>query len=218
MPFDDIEGDPDIRYGWYLRPSYAMSRAQAEMHDLLRRQYGLVCAGVFMPHATVKGFFRSDAPVTEIVAAFDAAVEGRAPFMVYNNGLDSWGSSSILININDMPDGTPNMHLKAVHEAAWQAITPLVSENCAFSMFEPSLDHFSAHLTLAMADLKPEFHDEVAAFVNDAWPIGPESFPAEYFHLFAFHSDNWKNDWWTTLTWTLLHSWKLGGDTKGARP
>ena len=77
MPLEDIEANPDIRYGWYLRPSYAMCRAQAEIHDLLRRQFGLVCGGVFMPHATVKGFFRSDASIPDIVAAFDTVVAGR---------------------------------------------------------------------------------------------------------------------------------------------
>ncbi len=213
---DDIEGNRDIRFGWYLRPSYAMCRAQAEMHDLLRRQFGLVCGGVFMSHATVKGFFRSDAPVTDIVAAFDTAVAGREPFPVYNNGLDSWGPSSILLNINNMPDGTPNQPLKSIHEAGWHAIMPLVPDDCAFSMVEPALDNFSAHLTLAMADLKPEFHDEVYDFVKEAAPIGPDSFLAEYFHLFAFHSENWKGDWWSTLRWQLLHSWKLGETGEGS--
>jgi hypothetical protein len=43
----------------YLRPSLAMGSAQAGIHDLLARQYGLHAAGRFPPHATVKGFFRS---------------------------------------------------------------------------------------------------------------------------------------------------------------
>jgi hypothetical protein len=53
----EFEKDPDIRFGWYLRPSYAMCRAQAEMHDLLRRQYGLVTGGAFMPtEGAMEGF------------------------------------------------------------------------------------------------------------------------------------------------------------------
>jgi hypothetical protein len=31
----------NVRHGVYLRPSLAMSRAQATIHDLLARQYGL---------------------------------------------------------------------------------------------------------------------------------------------------------------------------------
>jgi hypothetical protein len=40
-----------------------MSRAQAAMHDVLRRQFGLQVGGQFMPHATIMSFFRSDAPL-----------------------------------------------------------------------------------------------------------------------------------------------------------
>ena len=39
---------PDLRYAVYLRPSYKMSRAQAEVHDVLERQYGLRAAGNFI--------------------------------------------------------------------------------------------------------------------------------------------------------------------------
>ena len=52
-----VEGQPDVRFGLYLRPPLAMSRAQAELHDIVARQYGSMCAGRFMPHATIKGFF-----------------------------------------------------------------------------------------------------------------------------------------------------------------
>src|SRR5699024_8789755 len=125
--------------------------------------------------------------------------------------------SSILINVNDLPDGTPNPQLKAIHEAGWEAIMPLVPPDCAFSFVEPAKENFSAHLTLAMADLRAEFHDEVYDFVKDAAPIGPDSFLAEYFHLFAFHSEHWSGEWWLTLQWRLLHSWRLGEEQEGVR-
>lgn len=210
MPFEVVEGDPDIRYGWYLRPSYEMSRAQAEMHDLLRRQFGLLGGGVFMPHATIKGFYRSDAPVSDMVAAYDRAVAGHAPFPIYNAGPVKYSPRSIVLNVNDMPDGSPNGPLHALHRDAWEAISPLVHRECDFTWTDSVLDRFHAHLTLAMADLEPRFHDEVFEFVKAACPIGPDSFLAEYVHLFAFHSENWGGDWWTTLRWRWLHSWKLG--------
>ena len=72
--FTSIEANPEIRFGWYLRPSREMSEAQIRIHRLLEHQFGLIGGGVFMPHATIKGFFRSDATVAEIIAAFDAAV------------------------------------------------------------------------------------------------------------------------------------------------
>lgn len=205
-----IEQSPAIRFGWYLRPSYEMCRAQAEMHDLLKRQFGLLAAGAFMPHATIKGFFRSNASIEDIILAFDTAVEGHESFTVYNKGPMSYGRTSVVLNIHETEDGLVNTPLKALHESAWKAITPLVHPDCTFTPVEGSEDRFHAHLTLAMADLREEFYDEVFAFINEACPIGPDRFKAEYFHLFAFRSDAWDGPWWESLTWELLHSWKLG--------
>ena len=213
---NEIEGNPDINYGWYLRPSYAMSRAQGEMHDLLRRQFGLVGGGVFMPHATIKGFFRSDATITELIAAFDRAVEGHEEFTVYNKGLVPYGRTSVVLDINDMPDGSVNANLHALHQAAWSAITSLIHPDCRATPREPAMGRFRAHLTLAMADLREEFFDEVYAFINEATPIGPDSFTAQFCHLFAFRSKNWAGDWWNTLEWQMLHSWKLDSRSKDA--
>lgn len=213
---EEIEGNPDVSYGWYLRPSYAMSRAQAEMHDLLRRQFGLVAGGVFMPHATIKGFFRSDATIPELIASFDTAVVGHETFTVYNKGPVPFGRTSVVLNINETPDGAVNAPLLALHQSAWNAVTPLVHPACPVTPREPAMDRFHAHLTLAMADLREDFFDEVFAFINDATPLGPDSFPAEYCHLFAFRSKNWAGDWWNTLEWQWLHNWKLGSRAEEA--
>lgn len=215
MAFDQIEQNPAIRFGWYLRPSYAMCRAQAEMHDLLRRQFGLVAGGAFMPHATIKGFFRSDAALAEITAAFDRAVVGHEPFTVHNKGPVSYGPRSIVLNVHEDADGPKNAALQAIHEAAWREIAPLVHPACEFTPVEGALERFHAHLTLAMADLPPALHEEVYDFISAAIPIGPQAFTAEYFHLFAFHSEAWSGRWWETLTWRLLARWRLGGEGHG---
>lgn len=208
---ESIEANPQIRYGWYLRPSYAMSRAQAEMHDLLRRQFGLECGGVFMPHATLKGFFRSDAPVAGIETAFGKAIEGHEPFAVSNRGPEGWGRGSIVLDIHHTSDGERNNALQALHESGWNAVAPLVHPDCDFTPIEGAMEDFRAHLTLVMADLREELFDEVMAFVQEAGPIGPEVFTAEYVHLYAFHSEAWTGKWWETLHWSLLKSWRLGG-------
>lgn len=208
---ETIEANPAIRYGWYLRPSYAMSRALAEMHDLLRRQFGLIGGGVFMPHATLKGFFRSGAPVNEIAQAFGKAVAGHEPFAVYNRGPVGWGRGSIVMDIHHTSDGERNEAMQALHEAGFNAIQPLVHPECDFTPVEWAMERFTAHLTLVMADMREELCDEVMAFVREAGPIGPEVFTAEYVHLYAFQSEEWAGRWWETLDWTLLQSWRLGG-------
>jgi 2'-5' RNA ligase len=206
----------EVRYGFYLRPSAAMCRAQAEIHDLLERQYGLRAAGKFMPHATIKGFFKSDAPVAEMIERLDGVLCGRPAFPVYNAGVLAWERGGIVLSVQEMPDGRTNDAMQALHEAAFEAILPLVADDCTFTGKEWARERFHAHLTLAMADIPEPFFAEIVDFVNELGPIGPSVFPAEAFHLFRFESDDWQGNWWETLTWTLLHGWRLEQPGGGA--
>lgn len=204
-----IEANPDIRFGWYLRPSRQMSDAQIRIHRLLEYQYGMIGGGVFMPHATIKGFFRSDASVNDIRAAIDRALEGHTAYAVHNGGAQPYGNTSITLDVHHNADGTVNQAQQDLHESVWEHILPLVHPECNFTPVEGALENFRAHLTLSMADMQPAFFDEIWEFVHADGPIGPESFIAEYFHLFAFHSENWYGKWWETLTWKLVHGWRL---------
>lgn len=205
-----IEGDPSIRFGLYLRPSYAMCRAQAEIHDLLKRQFRFVTAGVFMPHATVKGFFRSDATIVELAGAVVRALAGRRPFFVVSNGPVPLGRGGVSLDVHHDERGRLNREFQATHEAVFNGLAPLVHPACDFTPREEALDRFFAHLTLAMSDVPEVMFDELFAFLQEAQPIGPRRFMAEYFHLFALRSDDWSGEWWSTLEWSLLHAWKLG--------
>lgn len=205
----NLEGNPRIRFGFYLRPSYEMSRAQAEMHDLFRRQFGLKVAGEFMPHATVMGFFRSEGPLASIMSALNGALAGKSAFTVTNNGPKPHGREGISLDVHHDADGKPNGAMQAAHEAVFVAIEPLIHPACEFAFRAWSGEHFRAHLTLAMADVPNFLFDEVLAFIESAAPIGPRQFLAEYFHLYAFESDDWGGAWWNTISWRPLHSWRL---------
>ncbi len=207
----DVEASPRIRYGFYLRPSFAMSRAQAGMHDVLRRQFGIEVGGKFMPHATIMSFFRSDASVNEIRAVIDGAVAGRSAFVVTNNGPKPHKRSGISLDVHHNEDGSPNEGMQGLHEAVYRAILPLVHPDCEFAFNGWAGENYRAHLTLAMADIPEFLFDEVLEFVRSAEAIGPRQFLAEYFHLYAFGSDDWGGAWWETMTWRVLHSWRLGG-------
>jgi hypothetical protein len=202
---------PDLRYAVYLRPSYEMSRAQAEVHDVLERQYGLRAAGTFMPHATIKGFFRSEASEGSIAARLDAVLDGREAFDVFNGAIVTFGRYGIALDVNSTPEGTPNVPLQDLHRAGMDAVMPLVDPACEFTRKEreSAYERFRAHLTLAMADVPEQLFDEVLAFVQEAHPIGPSSFPADTVQLVAFHSQDWEGRWWETLRWRLLRSWTL---------
>ena len=209
--FATCEGDPGVRFGFYLRPSYAMCRDQAEMHALLLRQFGQVTAGAFMPHATLKGFFRSDAAVSDMIAALDVALVGQAPFTVVNNGPIATGGASVLLNIQQDEFGATNPAIQRLHEVSFAALEPFVHPECNFTPVEGKGAFFFAHLTLMQSLPRREFFDEIFAFIQDAEPIGPRRFLAEYVHLYAFRSDDWYGNWGKTLTWEMLSSWKLGG-------
>jgi len=200
---------PGIRYGFYLRPSFAMSRAQAEIHDLLRRQFNLRVGGMFMPHATIKGFFKSEAAPEEIISRLDVFLAGRSPFMVYNNGFVPFLRGGIGLIIQNLPDGSPNAELQAFHEAAMDALEPVISPDCERSKAEWVRERFVAHLTLAMADIPEWGFDAVLAFTSQAQPIGPDSFLADSFDLFAFESHDWHGEWWQDFSWTWLRGWTL---------
>ncbi|MDQ3657364.1 MAG: 2'-5' RNA ligase family protein [Chloroflexota bacterium] len=210
MDHRHLEENPRVRFGFYLRPPYAMSRAQAEIHDLLRRQFGIEVGGKFMPHATIMGFFRSDASIEKIKGAIDGAVAGHQPFTVTNCGPKPHKRSGISLDVHHDEDGTPNSRLQAIHESAYNAIVPLVHPDCEFAFNGWAGEHFRAHLTLAMADIPDFLFDEVLEFIESAEPIGPRQFPAEYFSLYAFQSDDWGGAWWETVSWQPLHSWRLG--------
>ncbi len=204
-----VERQADVRFGVYLRPSYAMSRALAEMHDLLRRHFGLVVAGVFMPHTTIKGFFRSDATVSEIVQAVTGALEDRAPFTVFNNGPVPFGRGGNGIDVQHGSTSEINAEMQALHEAVFASLLPLVHQDCTLTQRERANKQYFAKLTLVMADIPDFLFDEVLAFISEAEPIGPPRFTAERVHLFAFRSDDWTGAWWHSLRWTLLNSWRL---------
>lgn len=199
----------DVRYGFYMRPSATMCQAQAEVHDLLARQYNLRVAGRFMPHATIKGFFRSQSSIAEMIAALDSALSDMRPIRITNSGPIAFGASSIVIDIHHDDRGKTNQSLQTFHEAAIAALRPHVHPECDFTPTEWLGPKFHAHLTLAMADLKPQFAGEILEFVRDLGPIGPSHFVADTVQLFAFRSANWSSEWGSDFSWELLDSWRL---------
>jgi hypothetical protein len=199
----------DQRFGFYLRPSFAMSRAQTEIHDLLERQYGLRVAGRFMPHATIKGFFKSEASVVAMIERLSEALRDLRTFEVFNGGTMTFGNSGIALDVSRSPGHERNPNLQALHEAALAALMPLVADDCDFTPREWKGPLFHAHLTLAMADIPSDLFAEILTFAREAEPIGPSSFPAEVLHLYRFESADWSGRWGETLRWQLLHSWRL---------
>lgn len=205
--------DPEqIRWGVYLRPNAAMGRAQAEIHDLLERQFGLRAAGTFMPHATLKGFFRSDASAADLIVALGPVLRDRPIFPVHNLGVTPYARHAIVLDVNHTPGRERNLAIQALHTAVLNGLAPMIHPDCSFSRREGTGNRFSAHLTLMMADCPDDRFNEVLAFVQELTPIGPPVFVAEWVHLYEFTSAAWSGNWWETLRWRLHHSWQLGSE------
>ncbi len=202
----------EYRYGVYLRPDFAMSRAQSEIHRVLRAQYNLAVAGRFMPHATLKGFFRTDATPETLVERLGPAFADSRPFMVYNNGVRSFGPRSIIVAIRNRPDGSPNMPIYDLQERIWRAIGPVIHPDCDFTPVDgrglEGSNPFHPHLTLVMRDMRRELQEEVLAFIRDGGPVGPPQFVSTTYHLYRFAAD-WSGKWWQNLTWELIQSWRV---------
>jgi len=202
----------DQRDGLYLRPSPAMCHAQAEIHALLERQYSLRAAGRFMPHATLKGFFRSEATPAEMVARLDPVLAAHAPFPAASAGVAPLGPGGIVFGIQHLAGGQINQALRTLHEETIAALLPLVHPACDVTPGEWHGDRFDAHVTLAMADIPLPFFDEILQFLRDLGPIGPPGFVVDRLHRCAVTSDDWAGAWWETLGWRLLHGWRLGSE------
>jgi len=187
------------RYGVYLLPAPPLAAAVAAVHGRLAREHGLRAAGRFMPHVTLKGFFRTEAEPAELEARLRPALQGRPAVTLHNAGAVALGPETIALDVDSDPGGGRNRALYALHMAVFDAMAPCVARGCEFTAVEFAGDAFRAHLTLAMADIPPDQFSELLALTAQA-PAGPPSSEATEVALFAFESRDWAGSWWETLT------------------
>jgi len=194
------------RFAVYLIPPYKVARDVAEIHHLLRKQFGFIAADQFQVHATIKGFFKKvPGLLNPLVESLDAVFATQRPFPVHFNGfrIDQVG---IGLNISRIGD-EPNAEMLALRERVVDAVRPFIAPDCDFvakDLGEP----FEAHITLACHDIPPSMHDEVLDYLHEA-PLPTEPFIADTFHFVEFFSQNWEGAWEQTLSWRLLKSWRV---------
>lgn len=198
-----------FRYAVYLIPPYRIAQRVIEVHSMLRKQFGFTAADRFQVHATLKGFFKcSDCRAEPLIRSLDGVFESQEVLPVQFNGyhIDEVG---IGLDISRMGDG-PNQELTKLRSGVVDAVLPFIAADCDFA--ESDLGSpFKAHITLAFRDISPEIRETVLAYLRPA-PLPSEPFVADTFHLLEFCSQDWEGSWDTTLTWRLLHSWKLKRD------
>ncbi|WP_158778506.1 heme utilization protein [Streptomyces cellulosae] len=201
----------DIRYGIFLRPDPATCWAVTQVTLALNKQFGLVSAGAFPPHATLIGNLCTRATETELISALDPVFEKVAPFPVHNSGISRTGSDTYEYDVNLDASGTrPNEPLCRVAAAVAKAVEPL-SVPVDDHLVTPVADYaFAAHLALASHDLLVDnrLTDEVGEFLAGLPVQPPASFVARWYSLFEFRAD-WSGRWWQNMSWRHLHSWEV---------
>ncbi len=196
----------DARFAVYLIPPYKIARDVAEIHHMLRKQFGFIEADQFQVHATLKGFFKKvDGPLAPLTERLDAIFADQAPFPVHFSGyrIDKGG---IGLDI-DHQDEQTNQPLMALRERVVEATRPFIAPDCEFVASDLGRP-FQAHITLAFYDIPQTLYDDVLAYLQDA-PLPTDPFIADTFHFLSFFSPDWSANWGPTLTWRLLKSWRL---------
>lgn len=194
------------RFAVYLIPPYLVSQQVMQIHQMLRKQFGLAAADRFQVHATVKGFFKKvEGPLDPLLDSLDAVFVEQRPFTVRSSGyrIDEIGigyDCSFL-------DGRRNEELATFREKVVTAVRPFIAPNCDFAASD--LGHpYEAHITLAFRDIRTSLYDDLLAYLAEA-PAPTDPFVARTFHFLQFFSEDWTGQWWQTLTWRLIKSWHL---------
>ncbi|MEA3337145.1 MAG: 2'-5' RNA ligase family protein [Chloroflexota bacterium] len=196
----------DSRFAVYLIPPYRVAQAVAEVHRLLRKQFGFIAAERFQVHATIKGFFKkTPSPLDELEARLDAVFAGQPPIPIEFSGYRC-NPVGIGLDVSRL-NGDVNPGLMALREQVVDAVRPFIAADCDFVARDLG-DPFRAHITLAFRDIPPEMQPEVLAYLEQA-TLPSEPFLADTFHFLQFRSQDWSGAWQKTLTWQLLRSWWL---------
>ena len=198
--------DQSSRFAVYLNPPYQVSQAVMEIHQMLSKQFGLEAAGRFQVHATVKGFFKKvEGPLESLIEQLDDVFAQQRSFVIEFSGYRN-DEIGIGLDVSKI-DGMPNEALYSLRERVVSAVRPYIAPDCDFVASD--LGHpYEAHITLAFRDIPLRLYDEVLAYLVDA-PLPTQSFKATDFHFLQFFSDDWPGNWWQSLRWQLIKSWRL---------
>ena len=179
-----------------------------EIHQMLRKQFGLAAAGRFQVHATVKGFFKKvEGPVEPLTARLDRVFEEQRPFPIHFSG---YRNDEIGIGLNvSLIDEQLNEELYAFRRRVVEAVRPFIAADCDFVASDLG-NPYEAHITLAFRDIPLSLYNDVLAYLDEA-PLPTTLFVARAFHFLEFFSEEWSGGWWQSLTWRLIKSYCLIG-------
>lgn len=196
----------DSRYAVYLIPPYPIARGVSEVHTLLRKQFGFTAADRFPVHCTIKGFFKkNEMPALQLQNKLDEFFQTQSPIpvSVEDYRVDPIGFGLSLMTQN----GKPNTPFLEFREKVVDITRPYIADDCDFKVHDLGRE-FHPHITFSFRDVPNELYDIVFKWMED----GPEftgPFLANTFHFLEFFSEDWPGRWWESISWRLLHTWRL---------
>jgi 2'-5' RNA ligase len=194
------------RFAVYLIPPYQLSKNVAEAHALLRKQFGFSAADRFPVHCTIKGFFKKNGrPAAELQQDLHTFFAGQQALPVSMNEyrVNPIGFGLSLMSLN----GETNQAFLDFRQELMAVTNPYIADDCDFK------DHdlgrpFHPHITLSFRDIPKELYDNVFEWIEDG-PDFTGPFLADTYHFLEIFSEDWSGNWWESLTWRLLASWRL---------
>ena len=173
----------DSRFAVYLIPPYPLTRNVAEVHHLLRKQFGFTAGDRFSVHCTVKGFFKkNDRAAEDLGAELDTFFQNQDPLMVSAEDyrVDPIGFGLSLLNL----DGQPNVPFLDFREKVVDITRPYIADDCDFKDRDLGRE-FHPHITFAFRDIPNELYDDVLAWIGNG-PNLKGKFLAETYHYLEF--------------------------------
>ncbi len=155
----------DSRFAVYLIPPYQLSKGVAEVHALLRKQFGFEAADRFPVHCTMKGFFKKTGdPVEKLQEELDGFFEDQLPVQVSVEEfrIDPIGFGLSLKTL----DGKLNSPFLDLREAIVDIVRPYIAEDCDFKAHDLGRP-FHPHITFSFRDIPNELYDDVFKWMED---------------------------------------------------
>ena len=196
----------DSRFAVYLIPPYQLTRDAAEVHALLRKQFGFAAADRFPVHCTMKGFFKkNDASIENLQGELDSFFEEQQPVQV---SVEEFRTDPIGFGLSlKTLDGKPNTQFLDLREDIVDIVKPYIADDCDFKAHDLGRP-FHPHITFSFRDIPNELYDDIFEWMKDG-PDFSGPFLADTYHFLEFFSADWTGSWWETISWRLLKSWRL---------
>jgi 2'-5' RNA ligase len=196
----------DSRFAVYLIPPYPISKKVSEVHYLLRKQFGFAAADRFPAHCTVKGFFKkNDLPARQLQNELDKFFQTQPPIPVSVEDLrvDPIGFGLSLMSLN----GKTNTPFLKFRDKVVDITRPFIADDCDFKEHDLGRE-YHPHITFSFRDIPNEMYDHILKWVEEG-PDYTGHFMTTTFHFLEFFSEDWSGSWWESISWRLLHTWRL---------